>query len=460
MKKTFFSILFLIIAVPVAWILFNKYEGETPKADLSLPSQYLKQAYDINMTVRDAGCGLRHVMVSVVQKDIEKVLVNKAYPSPSILTLFSDKKNLEDAFTIPVEIRKYGMSDGDAVIRVQVADFSWHKWGKGNEFYEEYPVIIDTVPPKVRILTSQHNVAKGGSGLIIYKLEEENIQSGVRVGDNFFPGHSGVFEDPRIITALFALDYTQGPDTRMVVEAKDPAGNITRRGFYHYIKDKSFRPDTLNISDGFLERKMPDFDLGPKEAEFLGSDNPLLAKFLYINQTLRGENNQYVLGVPAGDTVGDVLWEGRFSRLSGAANRAMFADRRTYKYKGRQISQSTHLGVDLASTSGAGVGAANNGRVIMAENVGIFGNTVIIDHGLGLASLYAHLSQMTVAKGDTVKKGDTIGRTGLTGLAGGDHLHFSMIVHNVFVNPVEWWDATWIRNNVTAKIESVRKQMN
>jgi murein DD-endopeptidase MepM/ murein hydrolase activator NlpD len=123
------------------------------------------------------------------------------------------------------------------------------------------------------------------------------------------------------------------------------------------------------------------------------------------------------------------------------------------------ISHSTHLGIDLASTSNAAVGAANNGRVIMAENVGIFGNVIVIDHGLGLASLYAHLSQMNVAKGDMVKKNDIIGRTGLTGLAGGDHLHFGMMLHNVCVNPVEWWDAAWIKNNITSKIESVKKQI-
>ena len=458
MKRTLFLIIFLAIVVPVGWVLFCKYEGDMPKADISLPSQYLKQSYEINMTATDKGTGLRHVTVSLVQKDNEKILLDKSYPSSSILSLFSDKKTLSDTFDIPVEMRKYGMSDGQAVIRIVVTDYAWRKWTKGNRFYKERPVIIDTVPPRLQVLTSQHNVAKGGAGLVIYRLDEENVQSGVRVGDTFFPGYSGVFDDPMVITALFALDHTQGPDTRIVVEARDPAGNETKRGFYHYIKDKSFRPDTLRISNGFLEFKMPDFDLGPKEAQFLTEQNPLLAKFLYINKTLRQQNTEIVLKMPS-DTRAELMWKGRFGRLAGAANRARFADKRTYKYNGRVISHSTHLGVDLASTSNAPVGAANNGRIIMAENVGIFGNTVIIDHGLGLASLYAHLSQMNVAKGDMVKKDDVIGRTGLTGLAGGDHLHFSMILHNVFINPVEWWDAAWIKNNITSKIESVKSQI-
>jgi murein DD-endopeptidase MepM/ murein hydrolase activator NlpD len=458
MKKTLFLIIFLAIVVPVGWVLFCKYEGDIPNAEISLPSPYLKQSYEINMTATDKGAGLKHVSVSLVQKDNEQILLDKSYPSSSILSLFSDNIVLSDTFVIPVEMRKYGMSDGQAVIRTVVTDYAWRKWTKGNRFEKEQQVIIDTVPPRLQVLTSQHNVSKGGVGLVIYKLDEENIQSGVRVGDNFFPGYSGVFKDPMVVTALFALDYTQGPDTRIVVEARDAAGNETKRGFYHYIKDKTFRSDTLRISDGFLEFKMHDFDLGPKEAQFLTEPNPLLAKFLYINETLRQQNVETVAAVPS-DTRAELMWEGRFSRLSGAANRAQFADKRTYKYNGKVISHSTHLGIDLASTSNAAVGAANNGRVIMAENVGIFGNVIVIDHGLGLASLYAHLSQMNVAKGDMVKKNDIIGRTGLTGLAGGDHLHFGMMLHNVCVNPVEWWDAAWIKNNITSKIESVKKQI-
>ena len=106
------------------------------------------------------------------------------------------------------------------------------------------------------------------------------------------------------------------------------------------------------------------------------------------------------------------------------------------------------------------VQAANSGRVILAEFVGIFGNTVIIDHGFGLASLYSHMSQISIKEGDMVKTGDDLGSTGVTGLAGGDHLHFSMIVHNVFVNPVEWWDDSWIKNNITSKIELVKQMPN
>jgi murein DD-endopeptidase MepM/ murein hydrolase activator NlpD len=113
------------------------------------------------------------------------------------------------------------------------------------------------------------------------------------------------------------------------------------------------------------------------------------------------------------------------------------------------------LGIDLASLTNSPVPAANGGIVVFADNIGIYGRTVILDHGLGLFSMYSHLSHIAVKPGDRLSKGQTIGRTGSTGLAGGDHLHFGMIVHNTFVNPVEWWDKNWIKNNVLSKIEQV-----
>ena len=458
MKKAVLILVFLVVAVPLAWILFNQYEGDAPEVTVSLPSQYLKKSFQMDLTVEDRGTGLRRVMVSLMQNGNEKTLLDKNYPPSSLLSLFSDKRQTRESFSIPIESRRYGMSDGEAVIRILVTDYSWHGWNKGNRFYDERQVIIDTKPPQVKILTQQHNLTRGGAGLVIYKTDEDQVKSGVKVGDNFFPGHSGMYKDPQVMAAFFALDHTQGPGTRINVIAQDAAGNETKRGFYHYIRERNFRTDTLNISDRFLERKMPDIYLGAKEDEFAGAENPMLAKFLYINGELRKQNVEHVLSVPA-DTQGKMMWEGKFGRLPGAANRAKYADHRIYKYKGKEIDRATHLGIDLASTANAKVGAANRGRVTMAEDVGIFGNTVIIDHGFGLASLYSHLSDIRVEKGDEVAKGQIIGTTGLTGLAGGDHLHLSIIVHNVFVNPVEWWDNNWIRNNITSKIDAVGKQI-
>lgn len=455
MKRLLVFILILAVFIPLVWVLIYKFEGAAPSVQIKMPSVYLNKSYKLAIDVSDEKTGMRQIIVSIMQQGKEKVLLDKSYKGTGFFNFFADESAMAESFTIPVESWKYGMSDGEAIIRIKVTDNSWRRLNKGNLFYTEKNVIIDSKPPRVKVLTTRHNMERGGSALVIYQLFEENIQSGVTVGDNFFPGHSGLFDDEQIYTAFFALSHEQGRGTPIKVSAKDPADNVTERRFHTYIREKKFKTDILNIPDRFLENKITDFNVDNKEDDFASSKNPLLAKYILINNEIRKQNVQKVLSMQ-GDTDTTMHWEGRFLQLKRSQKRAGYADRRIYKYKGKEIDRATHLGIDLASTANAIVEAANTGRVIFTGEVGIFGNTVIIDHGFGLASLYSHLNDISVSENELLKKGQPIGTTGETGLAGGDHLHFSMIVHNVFVNPMEWWDSSWIKNNITSKIESVK----
>ena len=152
------------------------------------------------------------------------------------------------------------------------------------------------------------------------------------------------------------------------------------------------------------------------------------------------------------ETISKRLWEGASLSHKNAATTARFADRRLYYYKGKKIDEQVHLGVDLASLVNSEVQAANNGRVIFADCLGIYGVTIILDHGQGLASTYSHLSKKVIEVGQEVKKGEVIGLTGQTGLAGGDHLHFGIMIGGVLVNPIEWWDPHWVQDNITKKL--------
>jgi murein DD-endopeptidase MepM/ murein hydrolase activator NlpD len=90
--------------------------------------------------------------------------------------------------------------------------------------------------------------------------------------------------------------------------------------------------------------------------------------------------------------------------------------------------------------------------VLFADWLGIYGECVILDHGMGIGSLYGHLSSIDVKPDEAVRKGQPLGRSGLTGMAGGDHLHFTMLLHGRPVNPVEWWDPHWIEDRVERKL--------
>src|SRR4029077_17568041 len=120
-----------------------------------------------------------------------------------------------------------------------------------------------------------------------------------------------------------------------------------------------------------------------------GSD--MLPAFLKINGELRRLNTAQIAACAAGTSPAR-LWKGPFVQLGNSQVEASFADHRTYFYKGREVDRQVHLGVDLAVTSDVAVVAANAGKVLNASWLGIYGNCVIIDHGMGVQSLYGHLS--------------------------------------------------------------------
>jgi murein DD-endopeptidase MepM/ murein hydrolase activator NlpD len=435
----------LLIIVPIGWLLMVRMEGEKPRMNLDLLSAYLGGSQELTFSVSDAKSGLRRIWVGLLKDGKEAVLLDSAYPSAG---MFSGGKSHEATVKVPVAPLELGFTDGEATLRMVVRDYSWRDWWRGNTTYVEKKVVIDTRAPEVEVLSRAHNISQGGAGLVIFRSSEACSRCGVQVGDNFFPAHAGYFTDPRVYIAFVALGYEQKVDAAIFVEVADPAGNSTKSGLNYHILHKVFRKDRINISDGFLNRKMPELSAAiPKNDAISPVD-----WFLKINRDLRKENYRTIT-TQCRNTVNKMLWKGRFLRLPKSASRARFADHRTYIYKGREIDRQVHLGIDLASTARSPVPVANDGVVVYAKFLGIYGNSVIVDHGFGLFSMYSHLSNIAVKVGDSLSKGDILGRTGSTGLAGGDHLHFSMLVYNTFVNPVEWWDQQWINNNVLSKIE-------
>lgn len=437
----------LIIVAPLAWILFDRMEGEAPKLEFNLLSPSIGKSLKLPVTLSDQKSGLQRFWVALVKDGKEHPIVTRQFDSAGLLA-----GGLIDTETITIDFdpKALGLSDGKALLRMSVWDYSWRKLGKGNQTYVEKEVLIDTLSPRIDVLSRAHNVNQGGSGLVVYRLSEPCAKSGVLVGERFFPGQSGYYSDKDVYLAFFALTHKQGPGTKLMITAADTAGNESVGGFPNHINARRFRNDTINISDRFLDWKMPEFMQEVPNGESLSP----LEIFLLVNEDLRRENSQKIFTL-AMTSAPELYWEGDFLRLPNAANRARFADHRSYVYKGKTIDSAYHMGVDLASVAQSPIPAANSGKVIFTGNIGIYGGIVILDHGFGLVSLYGHMSSIDVADDQMVAKGDIIGKTGLSGLAGGDHLHFGMVVHNTYVNPIEWWDGTWIKNNITDKLADV-----
>jgi len=310
-------------------------------------------------------------------------------------------------------------------------------------------------PPTISVLSTHHYVNHGGTEFVVYRATPSDVASGVRVGDVEYPGFpvSNTGGDPAVKAAFFALLYDQALRSKIVAFARDEAGNEATASFIDNVFEKPQKKSRIELDDKFVGRVVPEIlehspelKLAPPAA---GAD--MIPAFLEVNGELRRRNADQIAAL-AKNTAPSRLWDGPFVQLGKSKVEAAFADHRTYVYRGKEVDHQVHLGFDLAVTSHVPVVAANAGTVLNASWLGIYGNCVIIDHGMGVQSLYGHLSSFDVKVGDRVSRGQTIGRSGMTGLAGGDHLHFTMLVNGRMVNPVEWWDQHWIQDRVLRKL--------
>jgi len=311
-------------------------------------------------------------------------------------------------------------------------------------------------PPRISPVSTFHYVNHGGSEFVVYRVMPEGVVSGVRVGDHEYTGFpakgAGITTDPALRAAFFALLYDQDLNTPIQLFARDEAGNEATVALDHQVFPKPYAKSRIELNDAFLQRVVPAI-AGASPDEGIVTDD-ILAGFLKINGELRQKNNAFVAGLAA-KTSPDLKFKDAFQQLGDSQVEARFADTRTYVYKGKEVDRQVHLGYDLAVTAQVAIAASQRGMVVHAGDLGIYGNCVVLDHGLGVQSLYGHLSSIDVKVGDSVEKGQTIGRSGMTGLAGGDHLHFTMLVGGQQVTPVDWWSKQWIEDRVLRKITAV-----
>ncbi len=431
MKNVFKKARWVLIpaaAVACVWFIVVKFEFEKPAIRLAGDTPYLGR--ELVFRVSDRKSGLAEVRVEADQAGRTIELFSEKFVAA--VPVFEKKLALRP---IPA-----GLMDGDVQIRITARDRSWKG---GNRAVLEKKMILDSRPPRMTILGDTPNVSSGGTGVAVYTVDEETTLSGLQVGDDFFPGFS---DGGNRFVVYYAVPEDSSTDLPFIGVAEDRAGNRTNTAFHPTMKIVPIKKDTLTLSDKFLADVIPYFkNLDPN---LKGTD---LDIFLEVNRKERAADFDKIREA-CRNTAPKALWSGAFLRLPRSKTMASFGEHRTYLYEGKPVDTQIHLGVDLASIKQCPIPAANAGRVIFAGPLGIYGLTVMLDHGLGLFSMYSHLSRIDLDASKDVAKGEILGRSGSTGMAGGDHLHFAMLVHGVFVNPVEWWDAHWIHDNVENKI--------
>lgn len=437
-----FGSVFIVLAVtlllaPVAMAGFAGYylflkDPQKPEVALLPEGNTSSLRRPFTVTAADDQSGIRSLTVTVTQGQRRADVLRKIYDPP--------KKHVAEHFNLEGSELRGGTFD----LQVAAYDGSYANLGAGNAARVSRRMLLDLTPPTVKPLTPAHYLRQGGAGLVVYEVNKDAARSGVMVGGQFYPGYK---QPGGQYACLFPFPSTMEPEAfkpRLYVE--DASGNEKTGIFVNMAIKRRFREEKVDITDEYLTARLPDF------ATLYPEIRDPVARFQKINDALRRENE----AVPAAlsrESPPTPLWDGAFIYLPRSVVRGSFGADRIFFYKGQEIGREKSSGIDLASVFHAPVPAANTGKVVFAGPLGVYGKTVIIDHGMGLVSLYGNLSSFAVRRGEEVKKGAVIGETGSTGLAAGDQVHFAMFLHGQPVIPIEWWDAHWLEDNVTAKLK-------
>ncbi|HEY7412697.1 MAG TPA: M23 family metallopeptidase [Vicinamibacteria bacterium] len=434
-----FTLVLLALAVAGGlYVTVRMVFAGRPRIGLSAPFDVVGRNRPLVVEVNDHAHGLSWVRVAVEQGNARHVVYEESFASP---------RPQVQVRWVPGEEKRFRLQDGMGRVVAEARNKSWGNFFRGKTAAFQKDFTAQLVPPRVEVLTAQHYVNQGGCDMVVYKVTPADAESGVLAGERFFPGHPMPGAPPGVHFAVFAYPYDAGPDLPIRLRARDKAENEVLAGFTLKVFPKTFRNREIPLHEAFLNKVVPEI---VSQAD-LRDQGDLLKNYLQINRDLRQKNNADLAALTQRSRP-QFLWSEPFKQLGSSQVEAQFADHRTYLYKGEAVDIQDHLGFDLATTANAPVTASNAGVVVLAEYFGIYGNTVVIDHGYGLMSLYGHLSSFGVKEGDTVTRGQALGRSGATGLAGGDHLHFSMLLRDVQVDPREWWDPHWIEDRVAAKL--------
>jgi len=434
------GLVFVILAVIVlagGYVAVPRFEWHRPQIRITPDSDTIGLA-PLEIEVTEQGAGLKSFSAVLIAGGTEHTLASEQYDQPV----------LQKKFTLALSSKLTGLKEGPAVLRVSARDRSWWNFFRGNETVIQKNLTIDITPPTLELLADDRYVNFGGVGVIVYKPSPDTTTTGIKIGNYFFPGYKGqIKEHPDYYIAFFAHPYNVAENEKASLIATDKAGNTREMRLVYELKNVKYKKSTIQISDDFMQQKV-----APLLTDVAARQGSTKEIFIKVNKDLRKENEDKIRSITE-KTTPAILWHGAFTQLSNSKVEANFADARTYVYNGEAIDTAYHLGYDLSVTKHYPAEAANSGVVAFVGNLGIYGNTVIIDHGLGLFTLYSHLSAIDVKVGDQIKQRQPIGHTGETGFAAGDHLHFGVYLHGLPVLPVEWWDQKWINDNVQPKLE-------
>jgi murein DD-endopeptidase MepM/ murein hydrolase activator NlpD len=443
---------FLILAA-VAGLVFagvaSFRAGPPPVVSIDPELPGIGKGTPIRVAVEEGKRGLSRFRVELRQGDWTVPLTEQRFTPLEPWQFWGERTPSDEVTVVVGKSTHERLREGQATIRV-VAERAAGWLRRPGPVIEELELPVKLRPPTLQVISTRTYVTQGGCEAVVYQVGESSIKDGVQAGEWWFPGYPLPGGGERDRFALLGAPYDLPDPEAIRLVAHDDVGNEARVSFVDNFTSRPVKTDTIRLSDQFMARVVPAIMDQTPDMQDRGD---LLENYLAINGELRRVNSKMLIELSE-RSAPEFLWQRKFLQMPNAKVMSNFADRRTYTYEDRSVDQQDHLGFDLASTSQADIPAANDGVVVLARYFGIYGNAVVVDHGYGLMSLYGHLSSLAVEEGDRVERGQALGRSGATGLAGGDHLHFTILLHGLAVNPQEWWDGHWIHDRLKLKLEA------
>ena len=426
------KVIVVIITLVVLLLAYSVARSATPMVDLPAAITSLGQATPVTVRLHDPR-GVRSVRAFVEQNGARYQVFDSTQPSKSPDSTWG--------FTAVIKTTPQLQSGKAKLIVEATSNDLLRRTGR-----TERDVTVVTQPPAVSVDSEQHYLYLGMADLATFNVSGYWTEAGVRVGDEKFRAWPMAGGKPGLFS-MFAFAWNMPTDTVPMVYASNGTGSDVASPLVVVFPKKEqpkYKVRDLQVSDTFLQKVINELDPN-------GTGDPV-ARFVKINSEMRRANNKTLSDLQF-KTADRFLWSRPFMRQPHSQAESSFADVRNYIYHGQKIDQQVHLGYDLAVTQHVGVQASNDGKVVYAAPLGIYGNCIVVDHGYGLQTIYGHLSRIDVHEGDMVRQAQVMGISGQTGMAGGDHIHFAMQLDGVQIDPKEWWDPHWIKDHIAKRVE-------
>jgi len=434
----FFKLLLLILIIGAGVFAYYSPQFEKVPPKIEAPAKvYANAKTPIKFTLSD-NSSIKSAKVTLMANGKKIPIYSQNF------LLKSKKQNVE--VKVPKEITNSKITKWNIIIEAN--DGSKWNFLRGNKSIFRGELLIDKTPPIIDMVEKSYSILKGGSALVIYKAIDNNLkETYVDVG-NGVKFKAIKYKKDGVYATLIAWPFNRDSFNPTIV-AIDTSGNISKYPFDIYRRNKNYRVSKIRATDRFINGKIS--QLASQDPDYANITKKL-DKFKAVNELMRKKNEDYIHSHSKKVTPFNGSWDIKpFYPLKGAKKVSDFGAKRYYYYGSPDniISTSYHVGYDFASVRHANLYASNPGIVVSTKRNGIYGNMPLIDHGFGLYTLYGHCSTILVKTGQRVKRGEVIAKTGKTGLALGDHLHFGILVQGVEVYPLEWMGKKWIKDNIT-----------